>query len=531
MACGIMALIIRSLDPTLVVQSHSIIVIMDIPAKYAVAAGGFLLATVLIRMLPPFVSWIQAQTTKCLNYPYPYLIRRRRLVGPWTWASLVCHMLYLSGNLVAIAFQTSSLSQLGLRAGKLSLVNMTVLFAGSLLGFLGISLHACRRIHRAAAWMSGLMLACHVVIAVVVWRKDFSPSEFHNLCAITVRCPVPPGLIADQDQGAGIVAIVLFSSLPRLRSLAFEMFLLGHQLLAGLLLYALWQHLPSSFRGSRLYLIIMLIMALLTFTVHGAWVVYQNGIFCSKQTEVLLSSPVEVNSSKEKTLAPFTVRVKLPKPIKLRAGQYVYLWMPFMGFWSWTQSHPYMVISWSQEEQSTLELYVHPRQGFSARLLERANMARGTTVSMTGFISAPHGVSESLDRYERVVAVASGSGVAAVIPYLQKLIFGCNTFLLHTRRIHFIWETRSIGKGVQCMLTIILMPIDDALVVEPILNKLLEDDTTVLKDNTNTEHGTTRRYVSSKLCKLHISDKNTGAVDLSFRAIRYYSDINTVWQT
>ncbi|KAL4767993.1 hypothetical protein BDW60DRAFT_226019 [Aspergillus nidulans var. acristatus] len=440
---------------------------MDIPAKYAVAAGGILLATVLIRMLPPFVSWIQAQTTKCLNYPYPYFIRRRRLVGPWTWANLVCHMLYLSGNLVALAFQTSSLGQLGLRAGKLSLINMTVLFAGSMLGFLGMSLHACRCIHRAAAWMSGSMLTCHVIVAVVLWRKDFSPGDFQNLCAIT---------------GAGIVATVLLSS--QLRSLAFEMFLLGHQLLAGLLLYALWQHLPSSLSGSRLYLIIMLIMALLTFTVHGAWVVYQNGLFRSKQTRVLLSSPVEVtNSSKEKVLAPFTVRVKLPRPIKLRAGQYVYLWMPFMGFWSWTQSHPYMVISWSQEKQSMLDLYVHPRQGFSARLLERADMARGTTVSLTGVISAPHGVSESLDRYERVVAISSGSGVAAVIPYLQMLIFCCNNFLMHTRRIHFIWEIRSI---------------DDALVVEPILNKLLEEDSTVLKDDsTNLEHAPRRRYVLS----------------------------------
>ncbi|KAL3430339.1 hypothetical protein BDV09DRAFT_189338 [Aspergillus tetrazonus] len=435
---------------------------MDVPANYAVAAGGILLATVLIRMLPPFISWIQAQTTKCLNYPYPYLIRRRRFVGPWTWASFFCHMLYLSGNLVALASQTSSLGQLGLRAGKLSLVNMTVLFAGSLLGSLGMSLPACRRIHRAAAWMSGLILTCHVVMAVA----------FHNPFAIT---------------GAGIVATVLFFSLPRLRSYAFELFLLGHQLLAGLLLYALWQHLPSSLRGSRLYVIVMLSMALLTFTVHGAWVVYQNRIFRSKQTEVLLSSPVEAkevtNGSKEKVLAPFTVRVKLPKPIRLRTGQYVYLWMPFMGFWSWTQTHPYMVISWSQGKQETLDLYVHPRQGFSARLLERADAARGTTMSLTGFISSPHGVSESLDKYERVVAISSGSGVAAVIPYLQMLIFGCNTFSLHTRRIYFIWETQSI---------------DDALVVEPILNKLLEDDTTVLKDdNNNPGNGTRRRYVLS----------------------------------
>jgi hypothetical protein len=50
------------------------------------------------------------------------------------------------------------------------------------------------------------------------------------------------------------------------------------------------------------------------------------------------------------------------------------------------------------------------------------------------------------------------------------------------------------------MLTIILMSIGDALVLEPILNKLPEDDTTVLKDNnTNLEQGTRRCYVSLKL--------------------------------
>ncbi|KAL4984460.1 hypothetical protein BDW68DRAFT_190474 [Aspergillus falconensis] len=450
---------------------------MDIPAKYAIAAGGIFLATVLIRMLPPFVCWVSAQVTKCLNYPYPYFIRRHRHVGPWTWASFFCHLLYLSGNLVAVAFQTPSLRQFGLRAGKLTLVNMIVLFAGSLFSFLGMSLHACRRIHRAASWMSGLMLTCHVATAMAVQRKDFPPGEFHNVLAII---------------GAGVIAAVLFFSLPWFKSFAFEVFLLGHQLLAGLLLYAIWQHLPLSILGSRLYVIIMLVTALLTFAAHGAWIVYQNGIFRSKQTEVQLSCPIgakeDANNSKEnnqkKDLPPFTVRVKLPRPIKLRAGQYVYLWMPFMGFWSWAQSHPYMVISWSQEKQQTLDLYVHPRQGFSARLLDRIDMAQGTTVSLTGFISAPHGVSESFDEYERVVAIASGSGVAAVVPYLQRLIFGCNTFSLHTRRIHFIWQTRSI---------------DDALGLEPILNKLLEDDTTVLEDDSTSlgRDSAKKRYVLS----------------------------------
>lgn len=49
------------------------------------------------------------------------------------------------------------------------------------------------------------------------------------------------------------------------------------------------------------------------------------------------------------------------------------------------------------------------------------------------------------------------------------------------------------------------MPIDDALVVEPILNKLLEEDSTVLKDdNTNLEHAPRRRYVSLKLPRVCI---------------------------
>ncbi|KAL4899387.1 hypothetical protein BDW74DRAFT_189392 [Aspergillus multicolor] len=403
---------------------------MDIPKMYATAAGGILVATVLIKLIPPCVRWASVQVNNCLYYPYPYFIERHNFVGPWTWTSFVGHLLYLTSNLVALAYQTSSIAQFGVRAGKLSLANMIVLYAGSPLEFLGMSLRAYGRIHRAAAWMSGLLLTGHVIVAVTVQRETILPSESRYLFAII---------------SAGCIAIVLLFSIPFLRSLLFEVFLLGHQGLAGLVLYAIWQHLPSgSLVGSRLYILIMSTVALAACFVRGALVIHYNGLFRSRQTEVQLSRPIGLPEDffrgevQQSLSIPFTVRIKLPKPIRLSAGQYVYLWMPFIGFWSWTQSHPYMVISWSQGEQDILDLYIHPQRGFSGRLLERSNVPPGTTLSLTGLISGPRGITEAISSYERVVAIATGSGVAAVIPYLQMLVFGCNTLSLHTRRIHFV---------------------------------------------------------------------------------------------
>ncbi|KKY25344.1 putative cell surface metalloreductase [Phaeomoniella chlamydospora] len=121
-----------------------------------------------------------------------------------------------------------------------------------------------------------------------------------------------------------------------------------------------------------------------------------------------------------------------------------------------------MVTSWSQGEQTALDLYVKSYRGLSATLNRRARAVEKGSVSFTTFVSGPYGISERVDKYETVLLIAGGSGIAAVIPYLKKLIYGYNTSTCHTRRVHLVWQ---------------LQTLDLAMAAEASINSLLEDDT------------------------------------------------------
>ncbi|RSL40410.1 hypothetical protein CEP54_016127 [Fusarium duplospermum] len=61
---------------------------------------------------------------------------------------------------------------------------------------------------------------------------------------------------------------------------------------------------------------------------------------------------------------------------------------------------------------------------------------------------------------------ASGLGIAAQLPYLQQLIYQYNRRKAQTRRIHMVWQLKTIGKFQKLAETI-----------KEMLNHALEDDT------------------------------------------------------
>jgi NAD(P)H-flavin reductase len=132
--------------------------------------------------------------------------------------------------------------------------------------------------------------------------------------------------------------------------------------------------------------------------------------------------------------------------VRIEAGQYINLWMPSLTWWSWAQVHPFMVTSWSHSAQETLDILIQARRGFSRELLKHARAASQGSASLRALIIGPHGLSENVDRYESVVLVASGFGVAAVIPYLKKLVYSYNTSTSRTRRVHLVWEIETLGE-------------------------------------------------------------------------------------
>jgi len=55
--------------------------------------------------------------------------------------------------------------------------------------------------------------------------------------------------------------------------------------------------------------------------------------------------------------------------MQVKPGQYINLWIPSIGFWSFTQSHPFVVTSWSEWRQDILELFVEPQKGLTRDMI------------------------------------------------------------------------------------------------------------------------------------------------------------------
>jgi NAD(P)H-flavin reductase len=77
---------------------------------------------------------------------------------------------------------------------------------------------------------------------------------------------------------------------------------------------------------------------------------------------------------------------------------------------------------------------VQPRRGFSKDLFSLAQYGASTSIMM---FTGPHGRSPSIERYENIIMIATGFGIAAHLPYLKKLIHEHEK--RHIRRIHLIW--------------------------------------------------------------------------------------------
>jgi hypothetical protein len=101
--------------------------------------------------------------------------------------------------------------------------------------------------------------------------------------------------------------------------------------------YAVWRHLPLRTTSRRLYLYIG--MQVLIF-------VYQNGVFTSRGCPRALVTYVGTDKKDNGAAKPIKISVALSRPLSIHPGQYISLRMPAVSWWSWTQSHPFMVTSW-----------------------------------------------------------------------------------------------------------------------------------------------------------------------------------------
>lgn len=164
---------------------------MNVTQIYAIAAGGFFIVFLLFNFLSRTTRFRETASLFISKHLiYPYILGRHRLLGPWSRAGILIQLTCITVNLFCLGFRTSNISEASLRAGSLSLINMTPLFAGPHLDFLadliGFPLNTYRRLHRSAGLMSFACILFHVIV-VMANRISFPLTVREHLYELIVR--------------------------------------------------------------------------------------------------------------------------------------------------------------------------------------------------------------------------------------------------------------------------------------------------------------------------------------------------------
>lgn len=264
------------------------------------------------------------------------------------------------------------------------------------------------------------------------------------------------------------MASLLLLSTRLFRLPSYEVFLRCHQALAVVVAYALWRHIPSQSKLPRIYLLTSSCTFAATFVLECFTILYRNVAIGRGCSRALIARH---NHAVRMTVFP-------TRPWKVKAGQYVNVWIPSIDLFASLQSHPLTIASWKDGQPASLEVVIEPRSGFTRRLLDCAddyqeddksrvelrdeferrafgfarsypNQPESSDFRMA-FVSGPHGSSASASEYGKVVMIASGFGIAAQLPLLKELIQGFNRAEVRTRDIHLVWQLQNLGLPALC---------------------------------------------------------------------------------
>ncbi|KAI1357150.1 hypothetical protein F5Y08DRAFT_275090 [Xylaria arbuscula] len=346
-----------------------------------------------------------------------WLCGRRIVLG----YEAIMFCLFLVANVLSIAIEfPDDTTELIRRLGHVAVINLVPTFLGAHMNHVA---NACgfhyERYARLHTWLAGVVIVevvLHTVLAVK--QTDYDGPSYY----VT-------GILASSSIGA----IAVFS-VPVIRRRMFELFTHTHTLLVTVALVAIWLHVPlSSFRrGPRLYLLLSSFIFASTKISRLLNVIYLSISFTAGGS---VATVQEQGGGVE-------VRVRLARPLRFKAGQYIYLSLWRLSTLSIFESHPFQ-ICWAyrdESDQQVVVLLAQPRRGFTRRLLGPAPR------KYRAFVEGPYGKSLSLGEYGTVLLLATGVGVAGQLAYVKELLELYQDCQAKTRRIALFWELDAEGK-------------------------------------------------------------------------------------
>lgn len=222
--------------------------------------------------------------------------------------------------------------------------------------------------------------------------------------------------------------------LPITQGLARPLFHLTHKAMAAALLASLWW--TSTSKGPNRALVYVAI---------GLFVL--TAILPLLRT-ILRSYSVSKGWTKaraRKESGVLVLTIALRRPLKIRAGQYLYVRIPSASP-SILRSHCLAIAWWEGSNRSTssLSLLVESRGSLGQQLEQYVSASNGFSLLVDG----PYGGHLDNSRFETLVLFATDMGIAAQLSQLkERFIQGDQN---KTRRIVLVWEVGIEGLSFSC---------------------------------------------------------------------------------
>ena len=201
-----------------------------------------------------------------------------------------------------------------------------------------------------------------------------------------------------------------------------------HFVFAIFLVYALWRHL--SFKPSFLRDYVLVASAVfVSMTIYRIVRMAFRNIVWKRYSAT--TSVSQVNDA-------IRLQIHVSRPWKVKAGDYIYIWMPGVSFWSLLQSHPFTVAWWDTDlngKSCHVYLLIKPQAGFTQKLYRHV----GSTGLRT-WIDGPYGRPQCYSKYGNVMMFASSIGIAAQVPCVKNLLRQCKDCQACTKTLHLVWQ-------------------------------------------------------------------------------------------
>ncbi|KAL2069017.1 hypothetical protein VTL71DRAFT_15355 [Oculimacula yallundae] len=244
--------------------------------------------------------------------------------------------------------------------------------------------------------------------------------------------------------GTGIACLVplgwlCIASLPFLRSLAYELFVMLHIPVAVAYVALLFWH-CKNYLTSWDYLYATVAIWVLSYFVR----VFNLNWMKPWRNAWLIGDEAAVTLMSENA-----IKVTIPTQMTWRPGQYVYLRMPGISVF---ENHPFTVSSLCSEDFPSeygdlyrdCTLVFRPFGGFTRRVLETA-IEKGPFKTYRAYLEGPYGgMQRELAAFDTVILFAGGSGITAIVSQLLNLIKRMRDGKAVTKKIEVVWALKRL---------------------------------------------------------------------------------------